>query len=286
MTRVFWRARRTLPTTSRRTKRRGSTARRGRPSFWIVNTRFSCLCSLHPHYSFAPRWRPPFITALRPEDRCHLNGLAVADGQPRYVTALAQTDTPAGWRGAMHQGGCLLEVPGGQPLARGLCLPHSPRVDGRRVFFLRSGEGDLALADRRDGVVTSVAAVPGVARGLALHGGYAFVGISKARPSLVGVPIVAKRDTLRCGIWVVDLRSGAIVAQLEFHTGVEEIFDVQVLPGMVAPYLSGPAADKDAGQPPGPSRRRAPDFGFWHDKCASDGSIRPGWPANVNYQLI
>jgi len=221
----------------------------GAAEFWIVNTRFSCLCSLHPHYSFAPRWRPPFITALRPEDRCHLNGLAVADGQPRYVTALAETDTPAGWRGAMHQGGCLLEVPGGQPLARGLCLPHSPRVDGRRVFFLRSGEGDLALADRRDGVVTSVAAVPGVARGLALHGGYAFVGISKARPSLVGVPIVAKRDTLRCGIWVVDLRSGAIVAQLEFHTGVEEIFDVQVLPGMVAPYLSGPAADKDAGQP-------------------------------------
>src|SRR5262249_1445812 len=31
---------------------------------WIVNTRFSCLCTLHPDYSFVPRWRPPFITAL------------------------------------------------------------------------------------------------------------------------------------------------------------------------------------------------------------------------------
>lgn len=221
----------------------------GAAEFWIVNTRFSCLCSLHPHYSFAPRWRPPFISALHPEDRCHLNGLAVADGQPRYVTALAETDTPAGWRGAKHHGGCLIEVPSGQLLARGLCLPHSPRVDGNRVFFLRSGDGDLAMADCRSGTVTSVAAVPGVARGLALHGGYAFVGLSKARPSLEGVPIVAKRDALRCGIWVIDLRSGTSVGHLEFHTGVEEIFDVQVLPGIVAPYVSGPAADQDTGQP-------------------------------------
>ena len=91
--------------------------------------------------------------------------------------------------------------------------------------------------------------LPGVSRGLALHGGYAFAGISRARPTLDGVPVVADRDKLRCGVWVVDLRSGAIVSHLEFHTGVEEVFDVQVLPGIVAPYLSGPAADKDSGQP-------------------------------------
>ena len=61
---------------------------------WIVNTRFSCLCTLHPDYSFVPRWRPPFITALAAEDRCHLNGLALVDGEPQYVTALGETDTP------------------------------------------------------------------------------------------------------------------------------------------------------------------------------------------------
>ena len=54
---------------------------------WIVNTLFSCLCTLRPEYSFVPRWKPPFISALAAEDRCHLNGLAVADGRPRYVTA-------------------------------------------------------------------------------------------------------------------------------------------------------------------------------------------------------
>src|SRR6516165_9589511 len=65
---------------------------------WVVNTRFSCLCTLHPDYSFVPRWRPPFVTALAAEDRCHLNGLALVQGQPKYVTALGETDTANGWR--------------------------------------------------------------------------------------------------------------------------------------------------------------------------------------------
>jgi len=217
--------------------------------FWIVNTRFSCLSALHPHYSFAPRWRPPFISALRPEDRCHLNGLAVVNGQPRYVTALAETDTPSGWRALKHNGGCLIEIPSGRLLTRGLSLPHSPRVEGDKIFFLNSGQGDLATVDSRTGQVTSVAPVPGVARGLALHGGYAFIGLSKARPTLLGVPIVAQRERLRCGLWIINLQTGAIAAHLEFRSGVEEIFDVQVLPGIVSPYVSGPSAEKDLGQP-------------------------------------
>jgi uncharacterized protein (TIGR03032 family) len=217
--------------------------------FWIVNTLFSCLSALHPHYSFAPRWRPPFISALRPEDRCHLNGLAVVDGQPRYVTALAETNEPSGWRAFKPNGGCLIDVQSGRVLTRGLSLPHSPRVEGNQIYFLHTGQGHLAVIDSRSGQVTHVASVPGISRGLALCGGYAFVGLSRARPTLEGVPIVADRDKLRCGLWVIDLRTGTIAAYLEFCTGVEEIFDVQLLPGIVSPYLSGPAAEKDVGEP-------------------------------------
>lgn len=217
--------------------------------FWVVNTLFSCLSALHPNYSFAPRWKPSFISVLRPEDRCHLNGVAVVNGQPRYVTALAETDTPAGWRAVKNNGGCLIEVPSGRVVSRGLSLPHSPRMEGGQIYFLNSGEGHLAMADAKTGQVTPVALVPGVLRGLAIHGGYAFIGLSKARPTLEGVPIVADRDKLRCGLWVVDLKTGGIVAHLEFNTGVEEIFDVQVLPGMMSPFVSGPAAEKDTGQP-------------------------------------
>jgi uncharacterized protein (TIGR03032 family) len=217
--------------------------------FWIVNTLFSCLSALHPYYSFAPRWRPPFVSALRPDDRCHLNGLAVVDGQPRFVTALAESDSPAGWRAVKHNGGCLIEVPSGRLLIRGLALPHSPRLDRDRIFFLHSGEGRLEMAHPVSCRATPVAAVPGVARGLAIHGEYAFVGISKARPTLEGVAIVADRDKLRCGLWAIDLRTGNVAAHLEFCTGVEEIFDVQVLPGIVFPFVSGPSAEKDTGQP-------------------------------------
>ena len=221
----------------------------GGNEFWIVNTLFSCLCALHPHYSFAPRWRPSFISALRPEDRCHLNGVAVVNGQPRYVTALAETDTPSGWRAVKNNGGCLIEVPSGRIIARGLSLPHSPRVEGNQIFFLHTGNGELAVADSKTGAITSVASVPGVLRGLAIHNGYAFIGLSKARPTLEGVPIVSNRGKLQCGLWVIDLRTGAVAAHLEFSTGVEEIFDVQALPGIVSPYLSGPSAEKDTGAP-------------------------------------
>jgi uncharacterized protein (TIGR03032 family) len=217
--------------------------------FWVVNTLFSCLTALHPVYSFAPRWRPPFISALRPEDRCHLNGMAVVDGRPRYVTALSQTDAPEGWRPVKASDGCLIELPGGRIVVRGLSLPHSPRVHENQVFFLHSGYGQLSLADPATGQVDPVVDLPGVARGLALHGGYAFVGLSKARPTLEGVPIVAQRDRLQCGLAIVNLHTGAVAGHLWFHTGVEEIFDVQVLPGKTSPFISGPWAERDAGQP-------------------------------------
>jgi uncharacterized protein (TIGR03032 family) len=217
--------------------------------FWVVNTRFSCLAALHPTYSFAPRWRPPFVSALRPEDRCHLNGLALMDGQPRYVTVLAETDYPQGWREVKSTGGCILETPSGRTVARGLSLPHSPRSRGELLYFLQSGKGELSVVHPSTGQVSEVAQLAGVVRGLALHEEFAFVGLSRARPTLEGVPIVARRDQLQCGMWVVNVRTGAVVAHLEFRTGVEEIFDVQVLPGITSPYLSGPRAEQDTGQP-------------------------------------
>jgi uncharacterized protein (TIGR03032 family) len=217
--------------------------------FWVVNTLFSCLAALHPYYSFAPRWKPPFISVLRPEDRCHLNGLAVVDGQPRYVTALGETDTAGGWRAGKSNGGCLLEVPSGRRVAGGLSLPHSPRVYENQVYFLHSGQGRLERVDPLNGALTPVCAVPGVARGLALHNDHAFVGLSRARPSLEEVPIVEQREQLKCGLAIINLRTGEQAALLEFKTGVEEIFDVQVLPGIVFPYISGPLALQETGQP-------------------------------------
>ena len=223
----------------------------GRDELWLVNTAFGCLCTLDGRHSFVPRWRPPFLTSLAAEDRCHLNGLALQDGEPKYVTALAETDTPQGWRPDRASSGCLIDVASGQTVARGFAMPHSPRVHQGRVWMLHSGAGQLVLVDPASGKVDVVTELPGYVRGLALYDRFAFVGLSKIRETATfgGVPIAARRPELKCGVGVVDLGTGRLAAHLEFVTGVEEIFDVQVLPGARCPVLSGPYPSLDGAAP-------------------------------------
>lgn len=208
---------------------------------WIVNTRFSCLCTLDPDYSFVPRWRPPFVAASTAEDRCHLNGLALVNGRPRYATALGESDTAGGWRANKTQGGCLIDIASGEVIARGLSMPHSPRWQDDGLWFLESGTGQLARMDLAGGPRQIVTELPGFARGLAFCEPYAFVGLSKIRETsaMDGVPLAERRHQLKCGVAVVDRRSGQVIALVEFQTAIEEIFDVQVLSGSRFPEVMG-----------------------------------------------
>ncbi len=215
---------------------------------WIVNTRFSCLCTVHPDYSFVPRWQPTFISTLAAEDRCHLNGLALGQTSmvekavaPKYVTAFGETDTPGGWRANKAAGGCLIDAASGEVVTRGLCMPHSPRWRDGRIWLLESGTGRILCVDVATGRAEPVADLPGFTRGLALWGPYAFIGLSKIRETsaMDGVPLAKRRAELKCGVGVVDLRNGTVVAFLEFQTAVEEIFDVQLLPGLRFPEVIG-----------------------------------------------
>jgi uncharacterized protein (TIGR03032 family) len=218
---------------------------------WIVNTAFSCLCTLDGQHSFVPRWKPRFVSELVAEDRCHLNGVAFADGRPRLVTALAETNVAQGWRPTKAQSGCLIDVESGETVVRGLAMPHSPRIHQGKTWLLDSGRGRLVQADLARGTVETVTELPGYARGLALHGPMAFVGLSKIRESSTfgGLPIAERRDALKCGVAVVDLATGRQMALLEFHSGVEEIFDVQVLPEIRSPVVSGPHPHLDGAAP-------------------------------------
>jgi uncharacterized protein (TIGR03032 family) len=212
---------------------------------WFVNTRFSCLCTLDGTHSFVPRWRPPFITALAAEDRCHLNGLCPrgdATGAPSfYVTALGATDTPEGWRPCKKDGGLLLEAPAGELIARGLCMAHSPRIYGNQLWLLESGAGGLGIVDQTSGRYQCVTTLPGFTRGLDFAGDLAFVGLSQVRDSALfsGIPIAERALAERaCGVWVVDTRTGRTVAFLRFEGAVQEVFAVQVLHGLRYPELT------------------------------------------------
>jgi uncharacterized protein (TIGR03032 family) len=208
---------------------------------WVVNTRFSCLCTLDTSASFAPRWRPPFVSALEPSDRCHLNGLGMVDGRPRFVTALGETDEPAGWRANKAKGGIVMDVNCGEVIARGLSMPHSPRWYAGRLWVCESGAGTFGYIDPGTGQYQPIAEVPGFTRGLDFAGNLAFVGLSQVRESTAfsGIPITERlgEEERTCGVCVVDLASGQVVALLRFDTTVQEIFAVTVLPGRRWPEL-------------------------------------------------
>lgn len=201
------------------------------PQLWFVNTRFSCLCTLHPDFSFYPRWRPKFITQLAAEDRCHLNGLAMVNGQPRLATALGTTNTAQGWREDKVYGGVLIDVPANEVVTTGLCMPHSPRVYDGKIWVLNSGRGELQVVDPDSGSRQTVVRLMGYTRGLAFHENYAFIATSKIREKreFGGLPIEENITDLRCGVYAVQLDTGQVEGYIEFKSGCTEIFDVQVL---------------------------------------------------------
>jgi uncharacterized protein (TIGR03032 family) len=216
-----------------------SPATAGGPELCFVNTRFSCLCTLDRDHSFIPRWRPPFITALAAEDRCHLNGLGLVDGQVRFATALGETDTAAGWRSNKKDGGVLMEVPSGTVLLRGLSMPHSPRWYRGRLWLLESGTGTIGTVDLARAKYERLTELPGFTRGLDFCGDVAFVGLSQVRETAVfsGLPLTERLQQRTCGVWAVDVSTGRTLGFVRFEDAVQEIFAVQVLPRIRYPDL-------------------------------------------------
>lgn len=216
----------------------------GTQGLWFVNTRFSALCTLNENFSFVPRWSPPFITSLAPEDRCHLNGLCLENGEPKYATALGETDSEGGWRSNKKDGGILMDIPSGKIIARGLSMPHSPRLYDGNLWLLESGYGRVGTLDPKNGKYTTLCEVDGFTRGLAMIGNIAFVGLSQIRESASfgGVPLAEKlKEKERiAGVWAIDIRTGETVAFVKFTGGVREIFAVEILQGMTRPEVLEP----------------------------------------------
>ena len=210
----------------------------------FVNTLFSCIARASEKYSFEPVWTPPFISKLAAEDRCHLNGLALRDGQARYVSIVSRSDVAGGWRDRRGSGGIVMDIESNDVLCEGLSMPHSPRWHDDKLWALNSGAGEFGFINMETGAFESVCFCPGYARGLGFIGHYALLGLSKPRNrSFTGLALddaLKQKDAdARCGIAVVDLNSGDLVHTLNIEGIVEEIYDVAALPGCVRPSLIG-----------------------------------------------
>jgi uncharacterized protein (TIGR03032 family) len=216
----------------------------------FVNTIFSCLATASEGYSFRPIWQPPFITKLAPEDRCHLNGLAMENGVPRYVTAVAASNVADGWRDKRADGGLIIDVTHNEIVAQGLSMPHSPRLAEGKLWLLNSGAGEFGFADVKTGKFESIAFCPGYARGLAIVNGHAIIGLSLARENRTfqGLPLDAALQKHgaepRCGLIIVDLASGNTVAWVRVEGVVRELYDTAFLPGIKRPSAIGFMTDE------------------------------------------
>ncbi len=198
---------------------------------FFINTKFSCLCILDFSYSFKPVWKPKFISTLQPTDKCHLNGFCTRDEEPRYVTALGTEDEPLGWRKNKANGGVLIDIKNDKILCKNLSMPHSPRWYREKLWFMESGKGTLSYFDLSKREIVEVAKVPGFTRGIDFVGDLAFIGVSKVRESATfsGLPIT-KLSKRVCGVWIVNIKNGDIIAFIEFTQGIDEIFAVSLLP--------------------------------------------------------
>ncbi len=206
---------------------------------WFINTRFSALCYYDDDSSFVPAWIPNFITKLAPEDRCHLNGLCVIDGKPKYITALGKTDTTGGWRANKRDGGILIDIDTQEIVMEGLSMPHSPRWYRDKLWILNSGEGYLTTLDLKTKKLTNIVELPGFARGISFVGPLAFIGLSKVRETAVfsDFPLIEKLEERQSGVWVVNIETEQVIGFLKFTEGVEEIFSVVALEGSTSPLL-------------------------------------------------
>ena len=216
----------------------------------FVNTLFSCLATVSPTHSFIPLWQPPFISKLAPEDRCHLNGLAMKDGYPCYVTAVGQTDVADGWRDRRKDGGCVIDIESNEIVAKGLSMPHSPRVYKNRLWVLNSGTGYLGTINLQTGEFEPLTFCPGYLRGLAFVDNLAIVGLSKPRENktfsglALDDNLKAKDAEARCGLMVIDINTGDIVNWLRIDGMVQELYDVTVLPEVIRPMALGFKSDE------------------------------------------
>ena len=210
----------------------------------FVNTKYSCLAELDMVHSFKAIWKPKFISKLAPEDRCHLNGLAMKDGEPKYVTAVCRSDAVDGWRDRRKDGGVIIDVDTDEIVCEGLSMPHSPRWHNGKLWVLNAGTGYLGWVDFDTKSFVPFTFCPGFLRGLSMIGNVAAVGLSKARNGrFSGLELddeLKKRDAdAWCGVQIVSLTNGDVLQWIRFEGDISEIFDISFLPGVRNPMMVG-----------------------------------------------
>ena len=228
---------------------------------YAVNTLFSCIIKLDSDYSFTPIWSPPQIDKITSEDRCHLNGMAMKDGKPKYATAFNNGNSPQSWREKVTQSGVIYDIEKNKIIAKELPMPHTPRIFNDELYVLLSATGELAKINTNDGTYEVIVKIGGFVRGMSIHKDYLFIGISKLRKnsSTFGKLDFAK-DANQAGVVIVHLPTKSITGKINYLTSLDEIYDVHILKDKTRPNILNTLTDdhKDG--------LSLPDSTFWKRK--------------------
>lgn len=216
----------------------------------FVNTLFNCLATISETHSFKPLWKPPFISALVGEDRCHLNGLAALNGKPKYVTMVAQSDVLGAWRDHRRDGGIVMDVETNEVICTGLSMPHSPRIHDDKIWLLEAGSGYFGYVNEETKTFTRVTFCPGFLRGMTFIGKYAIVGMSKNRENKtfegleLDENLAQKKANPQCGLLVIDTTTGQVIEWIRIEGIIRELYDVMAMPNINCPLLIGTKKDE------------------------------------------
>lgn len=211
---------------------------------YAVNTLFSCISEIDEYYNFKEYWRPWFVSEMVSEDRCHLNGMCLADGKPKYATAFNQGDSMQSWRKNVTSTGILIDIEKNEIILEGLAMPHTPRIFNSKLYVLLSATGELIEVDTKTKSYKTVVSLNGFVRGMACHKDYLFIGLSKLRQnsSTFGKLKFAEKAN-RAGIMVVHLPTGSVAGEITYLTSLDEIYDVEILPGYTRPNILNTMTD-------------------------------------------
>lgn len=203
-----------------------------------INTLFSCIITIDDDYNFTNYWKPPFIDALVSEDRCHLNGMALKDGKPKYVTAFNKGNSRQSWRDNITKSGIVMDVETNEIIVENLPMPHSPRIFNNELYVLLSATGELAKIDVNEGKYEVVVKLDGFVRGMSHHKDYLFIGLSKLREnsSTFGKLDFAKKAN-EAGIVIIHLPTATITGKITYQTSLDEIYDVHILDNKMRPNI-------------------------------------------------
>ena len=205
---------------------------------FAVNTLFSTIVEINSNYNFEPYWTPPFINQLVSEDRCHLNGMTLQNGFPKYATAFNQGNTAGSWRDNITTSGVLLDIETNEIILTNLGMPHSPRLFNNELYILLSATGELIKVNKEAGTYDVIVKVDGFVRGMDLHQDYLFIGLSKLRKNsstFAKLPFADKAQ--EAGILVIHLPTGSIAGKITYTTSLDEIYDIKVLSDKLRPNI-------------------------------------------------